>query len=169
MLTRPGNKRYNNFEMKITYETALATRLQFILISFLGIPNALNSIITTCKDSHSDCFANTFLSLIYFILIVAWFGFLWILGFAAQDRRSKRLALLLIACEGLVLLVSLFNARHHNDILGLLTSIIDGVLAAWIILLAWRLQKAGGGRVVAKQRGRSGRARQRRRPTDDQE
>jgi protein-S-isoprenylcysteine O-methyltransferase Ste14 len=149
--------------MKLTYETATATRAQFIIISFLGIPNGLNSIITTCKDSHSDCFANTFLSFIYFILIVAWFGFLWVLGFAAQDRRSKRLATILIAAEALVLLISLFNARHHNDILGLVTSLIDAVLASWVIMLAWRLRQAGGGRVVSR-----GRTRQRRRPTADQ-
>ena len=149
--------------MKLKYETSLATRAQFIVMSFLGIPNGLNSIITTCKDSHSDCFANTFLSVVYFVLIVAWYGFLWILGFAAQDRRSRRLAWLLIGAEGLVLMISLFNARHHTDILGLITSLIDAGFAAWVILLAWRLQKAGGGRVVSKQRPR-----QRRRPTADQ-
>ena len=150
--------------MKLKYETSLATRLQFIVISLLGIPNGLNSIITTCKDSHSDCFANTFLSLVYFILIVVFFGALWILGFAAQDRRSKRLARILIAAEAMVLLVALFNAKHHTDLIGLLTSLVDAGFAAWIIVLAWRLQKAGGGRVVSRQRPR-----QRRRPTSNQE
>ena len=73
------------------------------------------------------------------MLLTAWFTGLWFLAVAAQERRSPRLALLLAGAEGLVLLVAVFNARHHNYKLGLVTSIVDALLAAWIIMLALRL------------------------------
>lgn len=148
--------------MNIKYETGVITFAQFIVMSLLGIPNALNSIITTCRHTGHDCVSNLIVSLIYFILLTAWFACLWLLGYAAQDRRSKRLAQLLIAAEGLVLLVSLFDVKHHNDALGFVTSLIDLVFAGWIILLAFRLMRSGGGRIVAKQRPRQ---RQRRKTT----
>ncbi len=47
-----------------------------------------------------------------------------------------------------------FNVRHHNNVLNLFTSLVDLALAAWVILLAFRLIRAGGGRVVTKQRAR---------------
>jgi hypothetical protein len=110
--------------------------------------------VTTCHKDGSDCISNTIVSIIFFMLVVAWFGAVWLLGYAAQDRRSKRLAQLLICAEAFIALIALFNAKHHTDILGLITSIIDLALAAWIILLAFRLIRAGGGRVVTKQRPR---------------
>ena len=54
-------------------------------------------------------------------------------------------------CEGLVALIALFNDRNHVDLLGLSTSIIDFVLAGWVIILAFRLLRAKGGRLVVKQ------------------
>jgi hypothetical protein len=146
--------------MKFKYETGVITLVQFILLSLLGIANGLNSIVTTCHASGNDCISNMIVSLIYFILTTAWFAFIWILGYTVQDRRSRRLAQVLIAAEALIGLIALFNARHHTDVLGLATSVIDLVLAVWVITLAFRLMRAGGGRVVTKQRGR-----QRRRPT----
>lgn len=146
--------------MLFKYQVAIITLVQFITISFLGIANGLYSIISTCVE-HDECLSNALVSIIYFILIAVWFGFLWILAYSAQERRSKRLAQLLIAAEGLVALIALFNARHHPDPLGLITSIVDFVLAIWVILLAFRLMRAKGGRVVVKQRGkRRPRARQ---------
>jgi hypothetical protein len=148
--------------MHLKYQTAVATLVQFILLSLLGIANGLNSIVTTCHSSGSDCVSNTIVSLIFFILTAAWFGAIWIVGYAAQERRSKRLAQLLICGEGLVALVAYFNARHHTDALGLITSIVDLILALWIITLAFRLMRSSGGRIVTKQRG-AGRPRKRHR------
>lgn len=148
--------------MKLRYETAIATLVQFITLTLLGIPNALVSIISTCRSHGSDCVSNLLVSLIFFLLTAAWFGFVWVLGYAAQERRSKRLARLLIAAEGLIILVALFNAKHHTNWLGLVTSLVDVFLAVWIIILAYRLSKANGGRIVS----RTPRARQRRHTLD---
>jgi len=140
--------------MKLKYETAVATLVQFILLSFLGIANGLNSVVTTCRKDGSDCISNMIVSIIFFILTALFFAVIWILGYSAQERRSKRLAQLLICAEAFIALIAFFNARHHTDALSLITSLTDLCLAIWIITLAFRLMRANGGRVVSKQRPR---------------
>lgn len=144
--------------MKLKYQTAIATLIQFITLSFLGIANGVNSVVTTCRHDGGDCISNLIVSIIFFILTAAWFGGLWILGAIAQERRSRRLAFLLMGAEGLVALIAYFNAKHYTDALGLATSLADLVLALWIITLAYRLMRAEGRRITS-----SGRKRQRRR------
>lgn len=149
--------------MKLTYETGTATLIQFIVLSLLNIATGTHSVIATCANDHSNCVSNLIVSIVFYILIVGWFATVSALGFAAQLRRSKRLAQLLICAEGLIALVALFNIKlnlaHGHDALTLITSITDLVLALWISLLAFRLMRAKGGRVVARSR-----VRQRRRP-----
>jgi hypothetical protein len=154
---------YNDSDMRFRYEVGIIAFVQFVLLSLLGIANGLNSIITTCHNTGRDCVSNLIVSLIFFIITVAWFAFIWVLAYTAQERRSRRLCQLLIAAEGLIALVALFNARHHTDWLSLVTSVIDLLLAIWIIWLAFRLMRAGGGRTgSSRSRGGSGRARRRR-------
>lgn len=144
--------------MRFKYETGVITLVQFIVLSLLGIANGLNSIVSTCRSTSSDCISNLIVSLIFFILTAAWFAFIWILGAAAQERRSRRLAQALIAAEALIALVALFNAKHHTDWLSLGTSLIDLFLAIWVITLAFRLMRSGGSRIVTKHRRRRRRA-----------
>ncbi len=92
---------------------------------------------------------------IVFILTAGWFAAIWLLAYTAQDRRSKQLARLLIAAEAATFVIALFNAKHHTDILSLVTSLTDMVLAVWVIVLAFRLMRAKGKRVVARQRPRA--------------
>jgi hypothetical protein len=145
--------------MKLTYQTGVATLIQFIVLGLLNIANGLDSIITTCRHAGGDCVGNVFSSVVFYILAVSWFGIVWIIGYAAQERRSKRLAQLLIAAEGLISLVALFNVKldlkYHNGFLSLFTSLVDLAMAVWIITLAFRLMRAGTGRVVTKQRART--------------
>lgn len=134
--------------MKIKYETGTATLVQFIALSLLGILNALNSIITTCHSAADECVTNAMLSTMFFMITVFFFAVIWVLGYTVQDRRSKRLAQLLIMVELLIMIVALFNARHHTDILSLFTSVLDFGLAVWVIVSAAVLIKYGGKRVV---------------------
>jgi uncharacterized membrane protein HdeD (DUF308 family) len=150
--------------MKLSYETGTATLIQFMVLGVLNIFNGLNSIVATCRSGH-DCVTNALVSAILYILLVGWFAILWVLGYMAQERRSKLLAQMLIAAEGLVALVALFNVKHHNDLIGLVTSVVDLVLALWIITLAFRLMLSGGQRVVKTGRSGRNRPRQRKRPT----
>jgi hypothetical protein len=148
--------------MKLTYETGTATLIQFIVLSLLNIAATITSVVTTCHHQGASCVGNLLSSIVFYILIVVWFGMITVLGFAAQQKRSRRLAQVLIAAEALIGLVALFNLklglRYHNGYLSLFTSAADLLLAGWIISLAFRLMKAGGGRVV------TGRARRRPKP-----
>jgi hypothetical protein len=147
--------------MLFKYKLAVIVLVQFILLSLLGIANGINSVVTECSKHDGDCLSNTIVSLVFFLLTAAWFAFIWVLGYTAEERRSKGLLRLLIAAEGMTALVALFNAQHHENTVGLITSLLDLVLALWVILLAIRLLFAKGGRVVTKQRTRA-----RRRPTE---
>ncbi|MEK7594174.1 MAG: hypothetical protein AAB436_00865 [Patescibacteria group bacterium] len=140
--------------MKLTHQTAVATLIQFIALSLFGIANGLNSIVTTCHNNGTDCISNLIVSLIFFMLTVGWFACVWILGYTAQERRSKLLAKVLIAVECMILIVAVFNARHHTDTLSLVTSLTDMALALWVISLAFRLMRSKGKRVVTRQRTR---------------
>jgi hypothetical protein len=141
--------------MRLTYETGIATLIQFIVLGILNIATALQSIVTTCKpNSGGDCVGNLLTSLVFYILIVIWFGVLLAIGYTAQQRRSKRLALLLIACEGAALLVAsaniLLNLKSFSGPLNFITSCADVLLSLWVILLAYRLTKVKRGRIVKK-------------------
>jgi hypothetical protein len=140
--------------MKLTYETGVATLAQFVAMGLLNIVGQLDSIVTTCTHSGGDCLGNTITSVGFYVLIVIWFGFVAILGYGAQARRSKRLAQLLIAAEAVVAVVALYNLKHSNGLVGFITSLVDLALAVWIITLSFRLMKAGGRRVVVKKRVR---------------
>jgi uncharacterized membrane protein len=142
--------------MWLTYETGIGTLIQFIALSLLNLATGANSVVTTCRHDGGDCVSNLIVSMIFYILVVGWFAFVSVLGYAAQDRRSKRLAQVLIIAEFCIAGLAFFNIKHRNgnDWLSLVTSLIDLVLAIWIITLAWRLMRADGGRVVSTQRTR---------------
>lgn len=140
--------------MALKYETAIATFVQFVTLTLLNVGTGTVSVISTCHQGNGDCVSNLIVSLIFFILLSLWFCCVWILGFAAQSRRSKRLAQALIAVEVAIAVVALFNAKHHTDPLSLVTSLTDFALSIWVIILAIRLIKSGGGRIVTHQRSR---------------
>jgi uncharacterized membrane protein HdeD (DUF308 family) len=149
--------------MKLTYETGTATLVQFMVLGILNLLTGLNSIISACH-SGKDCMTNAIVTPIYYILVTGWFASLWVLGYFAQERRSKWLARLLFCAEGLVALVALYNTKQHIDFIGLVTSLADLVLALWIMFLTVRLMLAGPNRVVSHKRG-MGRNRPRQRRT----
>lgn len=146
--------------MRFKYEIGAVTLVQFIVLSLLSLANSLNSIISTCVRASGQCIENMIPSILLFILIAVWFAFIWVLGYTVQERRSRKLALLLAGAEFFVAIVALFSVKHHSDWLSLVTSAIDLALAVIVVLLALRIVRAGDSRVVARQRGR-----RRRRPT----
>lgn len=145
--------------IKLTYETGTATLIQFITLGMLNILTGLDSVVQTCRHDGSNCLENVFTSFVFYILIVAWFGIVCVIGYAAEQKRSRRLAQILICAEVLIALVAFFNIRlnlrYHNGFLGLFTSLADLILAIWVIMLAWRLMKAGSGRVVTRGKRRA--------------
>jgi hypothetical protein len=140
--------------MKLTYQTGIAALIHLAIMTVLNVVNGVHSGVQSCTSGTNDCVGNIITSMLYFMLITIWFALLWILAAAAQTQRSRKLAFLLIGAEVLVIGVSLFNAQHHNNVLGLVTSLVDAVLAAWVAFLAVRLFIAGGARVTGSNRSR---------------
>jgi hypothetical protein len=144
--------------MRLTYQTGTGTLIQLIALGMLNIATGLHSVITTCRHEDGGCVSNMLTSAVFYILIVGWFGVLVLIGFTAQERRSRRLSQLLIAAEALTAAFALFNIKlnrtYHNDLISLFTSMIDLVLAVWVITLAFRLMRAGNARVVSRPRQR---------------
>ena len=136
--------------MRLRYETGTATLIQFLAMMLLGFVGGVVGIIGQChEEGAASCVQDSVVSFAYVLILAGWFGFIAMLGYAAQDQRSHRLAIFLMAVEAMVLVVALFNARHFPNVLGLITSLVDAALAAWVIVLAWRLSRAKGGRITA--------------------
>ena len=143
--------------MRLVYRTAIATLVQFAAMVLLGFANGVHSVVITCRDDSPNCTSNLLVSLIFFLLSCAWFGAIWVLGSMAQETRRKRLAQLLILLEIGVAMIALFNARHNSkDKLSLFTSLVDLGLAAWVIVLAFKLSRSGTGRIVSRRHRRTG-------------
>jgi hypothetical protein len=140
-------------DMKLRYETGIATLIQLVVMLLLNFVNALQSSISACS-AHSGCISNIVSNLLFIIVLAIWLMFLSAVGYRAQDKRSRNFATVLIASEALIVLVAAFDIKHAPNILGLITSIVDLALAAWVITLAYRLRKARGGRVVVRQSSR---------------
>jgi hypothetical protein len=141
--------------MKLRYETGIATMIQFICLELLGIPIVFIEIFSACHGHGSQCSTNAFLSPAVFLLKSLLYGFLGVLGYFAQARRSRRLAQLLVLCELFLLPLSAFNLKHDTDYLTKITSALGAILAVWIIILAFRLARAKGGRIVKSSRSRT--------------
>lgn len=149
--------------MKLTYETGIATLIQFIVLSFFTLGSQVVSVVTTCHNDGGNCIGNLLTSIIFYILVAMVFGSIWIIGVGAQERRGKRLAQLLVSIEGLVALGALFSLKlslHNKSIFALIASFLIFALAIWIITLAWRIMRSGGNR-ISRGSGRGGRSRQR--------
>jgi hypothetical protein len=148
------------------YDVGIITFVQFIVMSLLSLVNSLNSIISTCFSQSGQCIENMIPSIILFILLCAWFAYIWVLGYTVQERRGRKLTALLIGSEFIIAMLALFSIKHHTDWFSLLTSAIDLIFALWVMLLASRIFLAGDRRVVSRRR--IGRSRSRRPPTTGQ-
>ncbi|HEY5267808.1 MAG TPA: hypothetical protein VII94_01585 [Candidatus Saccharimonadales bacterium] len=121
-------------------------------MSFLYLLINLGSIITSCRGGSSNCVSNSISSITLSIIIIIAFGCLWLVGYHVQNRRNRRLAVLLIAIEVGIFAIELLDAHNFTNILSLFTSLLDMLLALWVIVLAIRLFRAKGGRIVSHNR-----------------
>lgn len=135
--------------MSIKYQTGVSTLTQFIAMVALNLISTLIITVHGCFKSPGECVGDTTLNLLFLLVLAAWFAFLWVLGYAAQDRRSKNLAIVLIIAEAVVAGAALLDLRHAPNPYSFITSLLDAALAIWTIALAYRLIKAGQARVVA--------------------
>lgn len=135
--------------MKLRYETSITTFAQLAVVSLFVIVSGVIATIKECEDA-SSCVASSFVWMVILLLVAAWFTGLTALGYLAQTKRSARLAKVLIVAELGVAAICFKLATNPSSILGAFGSIIIGALAIWTIVLAYRLTKAKGGRIVAQ-------------------
>ena len=132
----------------LKYETGIATTIQFILLTILNFANGISGSVNQCSNGGRACVSNIIISLVYFLVITSLFAGLWIVGFMAQDKRSKRICQLLIAGESFLALIGLFDLVHHTpSIFSIIISLFELLTAVWVSWLAFRLMLAKGGRV----------------------
>lgn len=135
--------------MQIRYETSVATLLQFIVGTAFTFLTGAASIIGGCTGAAgADCVSDAFVSLLFVILVVAMYGFFLALGYVAQERRSSRLALLLITTEAFAALIFLFDARQSPGLIDKTTNAVSFLVAVWVIFVAFNLYRAKGARIV---------------------
>lgn len=156
VIYRGDNVCHTEIIMRLTYQTGIAALVHLGVITVFNVLNGITSSARQCSANSSGCVGDIVVAMIYFMLITMWFTAVWILAAAAQERRGRKLAFILIGCEFLIFSVALFNARSNSG-LEFVTSIVNALLAAWVGILAIRLFIHGGGRVTS-----SGRARRRR-------
>ncbi len=134
--------------VKLKYETGIATTIQFIALTLLNFISGVSTSAMQCINGSGSCAGDVALAIFYFIVITVLFGILWLAGFAAQDRRSRRIAQVLILAEGFVFLVGLYDfTKHRHSLIGSLVSLVEIITSVWIAWLALRLVLARGGRV----------------------
>lgn len=139
---------------RLKYETGVAATFQFIALTLLNFISGVSGSVSQCLKGSGGCVSNIVLAILYFLIVTIWFGALWLAGFAAQDRRSRRIAQFLILAEGLVLLVGLYQLMHHHSILSALVALVEVITSVWVAWLAFRLIRARGGRVRSRTRRR---------------
>ena len=140
--------------MKLRYETGIATLIQLAAVMFFIVANNVANLINDCFVQDRGCVEPAFVSIVIIFFTGLWFVFLSVIGFAAQDKRSHKLAKLLIAGEVFTALIALALLRYPGTVFVALSAIITIAAAVWISILAYRLSKAKGGRIVQRPRRR---------------
>lgn len=150
--------------MRLRYNTGQATVVQFIVVMLLGfVTNAISLAGSASRDEGS--FATDLLLTVFILILQAfWLGFLCVVGFAAQDKRNRSLALLLIGLEGITFMVALFNARHPGNPVALMASLLHMAIAIYVAFMAFNIYRARGKRIVSRPK-QAVAGRPRRRPT----
>lgn len=140
-----------NGVMRLTYQTGVATLIQFILVSFFTLGSQTVSTVSSCSKDGSNCLINVITAIIFYIVIAVFFGTIWIIGYTAQTRRGKRWTQLLICSEGFVFLLAGFSLKlnlRSRSASGAIASFLMLVMTTWILSLAFRLLRARGSRIT---------------------
>ena len=135
--------------INLRYETGITTFTQLVVIVPLAFINGLITIATSCFGDGSSCLVNTIFSMFFVLVLAGWYGFVSMLGYATQQKRSRTLAKVLIVFEGITALVALFVIQNPAHFFDVIIGFIALGLAVWTSFLAFRLHQSKGGRIVA--------------------
>ncbi|HEU4984148.1 MAG TPA: hypothetical protein VFT58_00795 [Nitrososphaera sp.] len=140
--------------MRLRYQTGTATFIQLATAMFLIVINNVIAFISACTEESSECAITAMFSLVFIIMSGLWFLAVSAIGYGAEDRRSGKLAYVLIIAELMTIAAAFGFFQHPSNWFSGLSALVIIVLAAWIIVLAWRLSRAKGGRIVHRPRKR---------------
>lgn len=138
-----------NFQSTLRYQTGTASFIQLAVVVLLVVVNNLFTLVDSCK-SGGECAVTALFSMIFIFMTALWFFVLSAIGYAAEERRSRNLAYMLILGQLATMGIAYGFFKHPANWFGMLSALIVILLAAWVIMLAWRLSKAKGGRIVAR-------------------
>lgn len=133
----------------LRYQTGTASFIQLAVVVLLVVLNNLFTLIDSCK-SGGECAITALFSMIFIIMTALWFFVLSAIGYAAEERRSRNLAYMLILGQLATIGVAYGFFKHPANWFGMISALVVILLACWVIVLAWRLSKAKGGRIVAR-------------------
>lgn len=136
--------------MKLHYQTGTATFIQLALVMLLIVINNLVGFIIACTSDSSECAISAMFSLVFIIFSGIWFIFVSAVGYAAEEKRSSKLAYVLIAGQLVTLGAAYGFSQYPSNWFGAVSSVVIMLSCVWIIVLAWRLSRAKGGRIVSR-------------------
>ena len=149
--------------MTLRHQTSAATFTQLAVMTLLVIIGGVKDVASNCENA-SECVTNSFLWIIIIFMLAGWYVALFALGYFAQEKRSYKLARVLIAGELFTAFVALMFVRHPSSFYGGFSAFVALIFALATTVFAYRIYKARGSRITTKQHKQS--PRPRRRPTN---
>lgn len=139
----------HNFKSTLRYQTGVATFVQLAVTVFLVVINNMVALFGECKNG-SDCAVTAVFSMIFIIVTAIWFLLLSAIGYAAEERRSRNFAYLLIAGEIATAGIAFGFYTHPANLFGQLSALAVIIIAIRVSFMALRIARSRGGRIVAR-------------------
>lgn len=133
--------------MTLRYQTATVTFIQLAIMTLLVVVGGIMDVIKNCENS-TECVTNSFLWIIIAFMLACWYAALFAIGYFTQEKRSYKLARLLIAGELFTAFVALMLAKNPSSTYSRVGALVALFFAVWTIVLAWRIYKARGSRIT---------------------
>lgn len=146
--------------MTLRYQTATATFIQLAVMTLLVIVGGIMDVVKNCESS-AECVTNSFLWIIIAFMLACWYTALFAIGYFAQEKRSYKLARLLIAGELFTAFVALMLVKNPSSTYSRIGALVALCFAVWTIVLAYRIYKARGSRITTPSSKSSKRPRRR--------
>jgi hypothetical protein len=146
MIKLPEPKKIN-----VTHAAFAQAVILIIVAAINGVYSGLSSCLSANK---ADCAVNSVMAVILVLLMIAWFGFLAALAYAAWVRRTTPIIVMFIGAEFITCGLSLFDLKLQDSWVGILTSLIFLIVSLFVLYTSYFLFKLRG-TSSAPARGRS--------------
>lgn len=127
------------------HNVSQATFTQAAIVIILTAINGIFSGLSSCLgQDKADCTTNSVLAVVLVVLAIIWFGFLSALSYAAWIRRTTALIVIFILLEIITTGVSAFDLKHYDNVVGLITSLINLLVGLWVLFMSVHLFRLRG-------------------------